>query len=148
MRGSGMTRIGINGFGRIGRLVVRAAIERNAPLEFTAVNDVTDARSLAHLLKYDSIHRTWKAAGLASDGRIRAGSQSIQVLSEKDPAKLPWKALGVELVLEATGKFTDHDSAAAHLNAGARAVLVSAPAKGADLTFVFGVNDALYDRAR
>jgi len=145
---SGMTRIGINGFGRIGRLVVRAAIQRNAALEFTAVNDVTDAKTLAHLLEYDSVHRTWKAAGLGSDGRIRAGNQAIRVLSEKDPAKLPWKDLGVEVVLEATGKFTDRDAAAAHLNAGARAVLVSAPAKAADLTFVIGVNDRLYDRAR
>src|SRR5438309_1828677 len=142
------TRIGINGFGRIGRLVVRAAVERGAPLEFTAVNDVTDAKTLAHLLRYDSIHRTWKAAGATSDSRIRAGNQTIQVLSEKDPAKLPWKALGVQIVIEATGKFTDRESASAHLGAGALGVLVTAPAKNADLTFVIGVNDDQYDRSR
>ena len=139
-------RIGINGFGRIGRQVVRAAIDRGAPLEFVAVNDITDAATLAHLLRYDSIQGTWAAASSrASDGQLRVGERSIQVLSEKDPAKLPWKSLKVDAVLEATGKFTDRAGGALHLDAGAKNVLISAPAKGVDLTFVFGVNDAAFD---
>jgi len=139
-------RIGINGFGRIGRQVVRAAIERNAPLEFVAVNDITDADTLAHLLRYDSIHGVWKAAASrAANGQLAIGATRIQVLSEKDPAKLPWKSLGVQAVLEATGKFTDRAGAAVHLEGGAKNVLISAPAKGADLTFVFGVNDGAFD---
>jgi glyceraldehyde 3-phosphate dehydrogenase len=141
-------RIGINGFGRIGRLVVRAAGERKAPIEFVAINDLTDARTLAHLLRWDTVHRRWDGAGKAVEGGIEVGGKTVKVLSEKDPAKLPWKALGVDIVLEATGRFTDRDQAAAHLAAGARGVLVSAPAKGADLTFVFGVNDQLFDRAK
>jgi len=141
-------RVGINGFGRIGRQVVRAAAERKAPLEFVAVNDITDAPTLAHLLRYDSVHGGWPAAGGVVDGCLRVGGKSIQVLCEKDPAKLPWKSLGVEAVLEATGHFTDRKDAALHLAAGARSVIISAPAKGADLTFVFGVNDRAYDRAK
>ncbi|HYM81655.1 MAG TPA: type I glyceraldehyde-3-phosphate dehydrogenase [Candidatus Limnocylindria bacterium] len=142
-------RIGINGFGRIGRQVVRASIERGAGLEFVAVNDITDADTLAHLLRYDSVHRTWpKAAAKAREGQLEVGDRRIKVLSEKDPAKLPWKALGVEAVLEATGHFTDREGGAQHLAAGARNVLISAPAKGVDLTFVFGVNDQLFDRAK
>jgi len=142
-------RIGINGFGRIGRQVVRAATERGAPLEFVAVNDITDANTLAHLLRYDSVHGTWESASSkAAAGSLRVGERSIQVLSEKDPARLPWASLGVEAVLEATGKFTDRAGAALHLEAGARNVLVSAPAKGADLTFVFGVNDSAFDPKR
>src|SRR5262245_36627980 len=118
-------RVGINGFGRIGRQVVRASIERKAPLEFVAVNDITDADSLAHLLRYDSVHGTWMvAASRAVDGRLRIGDRTIQVLSEKDPAKLPWKGLGVEVVLEATGKFTDRAGGMLHLGAGARRVLI------------------------
>jgi glyceraldehyde 3-phosphate dehydrogenase len=139
-------RVGINGFGRIGRQVVRAAMERGAPLEFVAVNDITDAATLAHLLRYDSVHGVWpSAASRPAEGRLSVGGKSIQVLAEKDPAKLPWKALGVEAVLEATGKFTDRAGGALHLDAGARNVLISAPAKGVDLTFVFGVNDAGFD---
>lgn len=142
-------RVGINGFGRIGRQVVRAAIERDAPLEFVAANDITDADTLAHLLRYDSVHGTWPAAAArAANGRLRVGDRSIQVLSEKDPAKLPWRSLGVQAVLEATGKFTDRAGGAFHLEAGARNVLISAPAKGADLTFVLGVNDAGFDPGR
>ena len=141
-------RVGISGFGRIGRLVVRAAVDRGAPLEFVAVNDITDAPTLAHLLKYDSVHRVWPRAGKAVDGCLEVAGKKIQVLSEKDPSKLPWKALGVDAVLEATGKFTDRAGAAQHLAAGARNVLVSAPAKGGDLTFVIGVNDQLFDKAR
>src|SRR5262245_23519371 len=141
-------RVGINGFGRIGRQVVRAATERGAPLEFVAVNDITDAATLAHLLRYDSVHRTWDKVGGVADGGIRVCGKVIKVLSEKDPSKLPWKSLGVELVLEATGKFTDREGSAQHLAAGARGVLISAPGKGVDLTFVIGVNDRLYDRAK
>jgi len=141
-------RIGINGFGRIGRLVVRAAVERQAPLEFVAVNDLTDARTLAHLLRYDSVHRSWPKAGPAQDGELQVCGRRIKVLSEKDPSKLPWKQLGVEVVLEATGRFTDREGGALHITAGARAVMISAPAKNADLTFVMGVNDHLYDRSR
>jgi len=142
-------RIGINGFGRIGRQVVRAAVERGAPLEFVAVNDITDADTLAHLLRYDSIHGVWATAGSrATNGRLTVGGTTIQVLSEKDPTKLPWRSLGVQAVLEATGKFTDRAGAAVHLEAGARNVLVSAPAKGADLTFVFGVNDGAFDPSK
>ena len=138
-------RIGINGFGRIGRQVIRAAVDRGVALEFVAVNDLTDAATLAHLLRYDSVHGTWPAAGPASDGQLQVSGRPIKVMSEKDPAKLPWKALGAEVVLEATGLFTDRKDAALHLAAGARGVLISAPAKGADLTFVFGVNDRAFD---
>ncbi len=141
-------KVGISGFGRIGRLVVRAAVERGAPLEFVAVNDITDAATLAHLLKYDSVHRTWPKAGPAVDGHLQVCGKRIQVLSEKEPAKLPWKALGVEVVLESTGKFTDKAGAAQHLAAGARGVLISAPAKGGDLTFVMGVNDGQFDKSK
>src|SRR5258707_13697017 len=119
-------RIGINGFGRIGRLVVRAAVERGAPLEFVAVNDLTDAATLAHLLRYDSIHGVWPRAGRAAGDQIDVDGRKVRVLSEKEPAKLPWKALGAEVVLEATGHFTDRAGGALHLGAGARGVLISA----------------------
>ena len=142
-------KVAINGFGRIGRLVVRAAKTRKAAIDFVAVNDLTDAATLAHLLKYDTVHRIWAAAsGHAVDGKLVIEGDSISVSAEKDPAKLPWKALGVDVVLEATGRFTDRDKAAVHLEAGAKAVLVSAPAKGADVTFVMGVNDHLFDKAK
>ena len=140
------TRIGINGFGRIGRLVVRAAMQRGAPLDFVAVNDLTDAGTLGHLLRYDSIHRTWSDVGPVADGHLQVAGKKIKVLSEKDPSRLPWKSLGVEVVLEATGRFTDREDGAQHLTAGARSVLISAPAKNADLTFVIGVNDDRLDR--
>ena len=141
-------RIGINGFGRIGRLVLRAAHQRQAPLEFVAVNDLTDAKTLAHLLRFDTVHRTFPDAGPAVDGHLQLAGKKIQVLAEKDPAKLPWKSLGVDVVLEATGRFADREGAAAHLAAGARGVLVSAPAKNADLTFVFGVNEDQFDKSK
>jgi len=141
-------RVGINGFGRIGRLVVRAAVNRGAPIEFVAVNDITDAATLSHLLKYDSVHRVWPQAGKPADGCLEVAGRKIQVLSVKEPAQLPWKSLGVEAVLESTGKYTDRAGAAQHLAAGARSVLISAPAKGSDLTFVIGVNDQLYDKAK
>jgi glyceraldehyde 3-phosphate dehydrogenase len=138
-------KVGINGFGRIGRLVVRAAVQRNAPLEFVAVNDITDAKTLAHLLRYDTVHRTWPDAGPEADGHLQVLGKKIKVLAEKEPAKLPWKELGVDAVLESTGKFTDRAGAAQHIDAGAKSVLVSAPGKGVDLTFVFGVNDDAFD---
>jgi glyceraldehyde 3-phosphate dehydrogenase len=141
-------RIGINGFGRIGRLVLRAACQRRAALDFVAVNDLTDAATLAHLLRYDTVHRTFPEVGPARDGTLQVGSRTIQVLAEKEPSKLPWKALGVDIVLEATGRFTDREGAAQHLAAGARGVLISAPAKNADLTFVIGVNQDRYDRSK
>ncbi len=142
-------KVAINGFGRIGRLVVRAAKQRKANIDFVAVNDLTDANTLAHLLKYDTVHRIWhEASSKAVDGKLVIAGDSITVSAEKDPSKLPWKALGVDVVLEATGKFSDRDKAAVHLEAGAKSVLVSAPSKGADLTFVMGVNDHLFDREK
>ena len=142
-------KVAINGFGRIGRLVVRSAKARKAPLDFVAVNDLTDAATLAHLLKYDSVHGVWhEVSSQPSGNQLVIQGDTIAVLAEKDPAKLPWKSLGVDIVLEATGRFTERDKAALHIGAGAKAVLVSAPAKGADITFVFGVNDQRFDRAR
>ena len=138
-------RVGINGFGRIGRLVVRAALKRNAGIDFVAVNDVTDAKSLAHLLTYDSIHGPLAERAEAVEGGLRIGNTTIRCLSELNPAALPWKDLGVDVVLECTGKFTDRDKAAVHLQAGAKRVLVSAPSKGADATFVIGVNEKSFD---
>src|SRR5262249_24634908 len=142
-------KVAINGFGRIGRLVLRAAKTRGVPIDFVAVNDLTDADTLAHLLRYDSVHGGWhEAASQSARGKPVIAGDTIAVISEKDPSKLPWRALGVDVVLEATGRFTERDKAAVHLDAGARAVLVSAPAKGADLTFVIGVNDQLFDPAK
>ena len=103
-------KVGINGFGRIGRLVVRAAKHRRVPLDFVAVNDLTDAATLAHLLKYDTVHRVWaEASGHAKDGKLTVAGDTMEVFAEKDPAKLPWKSLGVDIVLEATGRFTERD---------------------------------------
>jgi len=139
-------RIGINGFGRIGRSFVRAAIERGSDLEIVAVNDLTDAATLAHLLRYDTAYG--KLDGVeVDDDVITVGGRTIQVLSERDPAALGWGDRGVELVVESTGRFTGREGAEKHLAAGARKVLVSAPAKGDDLTIVMGVNDHLYDPA-
>ena len=142
-------RVAINGFGRIGRNVIRAAALSGAgDLEFVAVNDLTDTRTLAHLLKYDSVHRRFPGTvEPASDG-IMVDGKPIRVLSEKDPGALPWKDLQIDYVLESTGRFTDRDSAARHLAAGARKVIISAPAKGEDLTVVFGVNHSSYDPDR
>ena len=144
------TRIGINGFGRIGRCIVRALVERGvSELDVVAINDLTDPRTLAHLLRYDSVHRTFKAAAVGrGDGYLTIGEKKIQVLAERDPAKLPWRDLGVDIVLECTGLFTDMAKASAHISAGAKRVIISAPAKGHDLTIVMGVNDARYDPAK
>lgn len=141
------TKIAINGFGRIGRCIVRALVERGEKdLEIVAINDLTDAGTLAHLLRYDSIHREFRAASVShGDGFIQIGDKKVSVLAKKDPAELPWKDLGVDIVLECTGLFTDRAKAALHQNAGAKRVIISAPAKGQDLTLVLGVNDASYN---
>jgi glyceraldehyde 3-phosphate dehydrogenase len=141
------TKVGINGFGRIGRNVFRASLN-NPAIDIVAVNDLTDAETLAHLLKYDSIHGTLAADVKAQDGNIVVNGKTIKVLAERDPANLPWKALGVEIAVESTGRFTDADKAAAHLKAGAKKVIISAPAKGEDITIVMGVNDSKYDPAK
>jgi glyceraldehyde 3-phosphate dehydrogenase len=141
------TKIAVNGFGRIGRCIVRALFERNVKdLEVVAINDLTDPKTLAHLFKYDSVHRTFTAAPVSvQDSTLQVGGSKIQVLASKDPAELPWKDLGVDIVLECTGLFTDKTKASAHLTAGAKKVIISAPAKNQDLTVVMGVNDQLYD---
>jgi glyceraldehyde 3-phosphate dehydrogenase len=142
-------RVAINGFGRIGRNVVRAARKMHITgLDFVAVNDLTDVKTLAHLLRYDSVHGKFEGAVEARDGGIVVDGDEIRVLSEKDPARLPWKDLGVDVVLESTGHFTDRDGAARHLEAGARKVVISAPGKGEDVTIVLGVNEDKYDPAR
>ena len=143
-------KVGINGFGRIGRCILRSLIERKVTdIEVVAINDLTDTKTLAHLLKYDSIHRTFKAAPVsAKDKALSVGGKDIQVTAIRDPKELPWKALGVDIVLECTGLFTDRDKAAGHLTAGAKKVLISAPAKNQDLTIVMGVNDGQYDPSK
>ena len=141
-------KVGINGFGRIGRNVIRAAKSQGRKdIDFVAVNDLTDTKTLAHLLKYDSVHGRFPGAVTHdADGLVVDGDR-IKVLSDRDPAKLPWKELGVDIVIESTGHFTDRDNAAKHLTAGAKKVLISAPAKGEDKTFVYGVNHLEYDPA-
>jgi glyceraldehyde 3-phosphate dehydrogenase (phosphorylating) len=142
-------RVGINGFGRIGRNVVRAAKAMKASeLEFVAVNDLTDTKTLAHLLKYDSVHGRFPGDVSAQGDGLGVDGKTVRVLSEKDPAKLPWKDLGVDVVLESTGRFTDRDQAALHLSGGARTVIISAPAKKEDITIVYGVNHESYDPAK
>src|SRR5262245_5018972 len=132
-------KVGINGFGRIGRNVVRAGLG-DKDIEFVAVNDITDAPTLAYLLQYDSVHGTLDQEVKAEGQALVVGGKQIRVLSERDPSKLPWRDLGVQVVLECTGLFTDRDKAAAHLTGGAKKVIVSAPAKGADMTICYGVN--------
>jgi glyceraldehyde 3-phosphate dehydrogenase len=142
-------RVGINGFGRIGRNSLRAAKKLGLKdLDFVAVNDVTDTRTLAHLLQYDSVHGRFEGEVKAEKDGVVVDGDTMRVLSEKDPAKLPWKELGVDVVLESTGRFTDRDQAALHLAAGARKVIISAPAKKEDLTVVYGVNHQSYDAAK
>jgi glyceraldehyde 3-phosphate dehydrogenase len=142
------TKIGINGFGRSGRLVVRAMAQGGPDLDLVAVNDLTDAATLAHLLKYDSVHRRYPGTVEHDGDAIVVDGKRISVLSEMDPAKLPWKNLGVDIVLESTGRFRTRDQAAAHLDAGAKKVVISAPGKNEDVTIVLGVNDASYDPAK
>ena len=141
-------RVGINGFGRIGRQVVRAAKQAGiTDLDFVAVNDLTDTKTLAHLFKYDSVHREYAGTVVAGSDFITIDGDEIKVLAEKDPAKLPWKALGVDIVLESTGRFTDGHKAQAHIDGGAKKVIISAPAKGEHITIVMGVNHTKYDPA-
>ena len=140
-------KIGINGFGRIGRNIMRAAMGNKA-FDFVAVNDITDTKTLAHLLKYDSILGNLSATIEAGDGWISVNGDKFQVLSQKDPALLPWKDLGVEVVFEGTGKFTKRDDAAKHIAAGAKRVVITAPATNPDGSFVMGVNNELYDPAK
>ena len=138
-------RVGINGFGRIGRMFLRAAIEEK-DIDVVAVNDITDAKTLAYLLKYDSIHRQFHAKVEATADSLVVDGKSIKVLSVKEPEQLPWKDLKVDVVIESTGIFTDKESASKHLAAGAKKVLITAPAKGPDITIVKGVSDKSYDR--
>ena len=142
-------RVGINGFGRIGRQVLRAAKEQGVnDIEFVAINDLTDTKTLAHLFKYDSVHRTFKGSVDVSEGSITVDGDEIRILAEKDPAKLPWGELGVDIVLESTGRFTDAKDARKHIDAGAKKVIISAPAKGEDITIVMGVNSDKYDAGK
>src|SRR6476469_6310491 len=141
-------RVGINGFGRIGRQVLRAAkLQGVADLDFVAVNDLTDTKTLAHLFKYDSVHRTYQGDVIGSANGIAVDGDDVKVFAEKDPANLPWKDLGVDIVLESTGRFTEAAKAKAHLDAGAKKVIISAPAKNEDITIVMGVNEGKYDPA-
>jgi glyceraldehyde 3-phosphate dehydrogenase len=142
---SGRTRVAINGFGRIGRNILRAAKKYDAPFDIVAVNDLTDNKTLAHLLKYDSVHGPYPGSvELSGDGLVVDGDE-IRVVSEKDPGALPWKDLGVDIVFEGTGRFTDRDAAQKHIDAGARKVIITAPAKNEDITIVMGVNHEKYD---
>src|SRR5213592_1185242 len=138
-------RVGINGFGRIGRNVFRAAFESGADVDWVAVNDITDTQTLAHLLKYDSVYGPFPGEVEASGDGLTVGGKALKVLAERDPGALPWGDLGVDVVIESTGFFTDRESAAKHLGAGAKKVLISAPAKGEDVTVVLGVNFDAYD---
>ena len=141
-------KVAINGYGRIGRCVHRRILRKGAPFELCAINDITDARTLAHLLKHDSIHGNLSNEVKAVDKALVVDGKEIPILAERDPAKLPWKDMGVGLVLECTGLFRDRDKARMHIDAGARKVLISAPAKKEDITIVYGVNHASYDPAK
>src|SRR5436305_8880773 len=138
-------RVGINGFGRIGRNVFRAALARDADIDWVAVNDLTDSKTLAHLLKYDSILGRYPGTVVETDTGLLVDGKELRVLADRDPANLPWGDLGVDVVIESTGFFTKHDDAAKHLAGGAKKVLISAPASGEDVTVVLGVNFDKYD---
>ena len=138
-------KVGINGFGRIGRLLYRAAVERKADIDFVAVNDLADANILAHLLKYDSVHGRFTGSVEVKDGNLVVCGKELKVLSERDPSKLPWKEMGVYLAVESTGIFRTKEKASMHLQAGAKKVLISAPSPDPDVTVVLGVNGHLYD---
>lgn len=140
-------KIAINGFGRIGRLVLRAGY-KSKDVEFVAVNDITDAKTLAHLLKYDSVHGIMDAEVKAKDDTIVVNGKEMKVYAIREPEKLPWKELGVDVVLESTGRFTDREGAERHIQAGAKKVVISAPAKNPDVTFVLGVNQEVYDKTK
>jgi glyceraldehyde 3-phosphate dehydrogenase len=138
-------RFAINGFGRIGRCILRAALSRHEDVEIVAINDLDKPAVLAHLFKYDSIHRTWNGKVSSSDKGLSIDGKEYRVIAEKDPSALPWKSLGVDVVLECTGRFTERTAAEKHLAAGAKKVLISAPAKNPDVTLAFGVNHDQYD---
>ncbi len=142
-----VAKVGINGFGRIGRNVFRAALN-NPEIEIIAVNDLTDAATMAHLLKYDSIHGTFDADVTVDGDNLVVNGKKVKVLAQTDPAKLPWGELGVDIVVESTGRFTVGEKAKAHIDGGAKKVIISAPAKGEDITIVMGVNEAKYDTAK
>src|SRR5215212_11021363 len=139
-------KAGINGFGRIGRNLFRAAKERGADIDWVAVNDITDTKTLAHLLKYDSILGPYPGTVEATGDSLVVDGDELKVFAERDPAALPWGDLGADVVIESTGLFTDRENAAKHLNAGAQKVIISAPAKGPDVTIALGVNDDAYDK--
>jgi glyceraldehyde 3-phosphate dehydrogenase len=139
-------KVGINGFGRIGRNFFRAARKRGADIDFVAANDLGDPKTMAHLLKYDSVLGPLDDDVEATDGGIRVGDEELRLLTERDPSALPWQELGVDVVLESTGLFTKRDDAKKHLDAGAKKVVISAPATDPDVTIVLGVNDDAYDR--
>ena len=140
-------KVGINGFGRIGRLVLKAGL-KNKDLDFLAVNDLTDAKTLAYLFKHDSTFGIYPGAVEAKGSSLFIDGKEIKVIAERDPAKLPWKALGVEIVIESTGRFTDAEKAKAHIAAGAKKVIISAPAKGEDITICMGINEDKFDPAK
>jgi len=141
-------KVAINGFGRIGRLLYRAALEQKAKIDFVAVNDITDAKTLAHLLKYDSVHGRFNGDVQVRGNNLIVNGKELKVLAQKDPAQLPWKDLGVYLAVESTGFFTDREGASKHLTTGAKKVLISAPATNPDITMVMGVNDNAYDHKK
>jgi glyceraldehyde 3-phosphate dehydrogenase len=142
-------KFAINGFGRIGRMVLRAALSRKeSDIEIVAINDLDKPSMLAHLFKYDSVHRNWPGTVTANENSITIDGKTFRVSAEKDPAKLPWKELGVDVVLECSGRFTAQEKAALHLQAGAKKVLISAPGKGVDLTVCYGINHTKYDPAK
>ncbi len=141
-------KVGINGFGRIGRQVVRAAKERGVAIDFVAVNDLTDTKTLAHLFKHDSVHGAFDGTVTYDDNSITINGDKVRIFKEKDPANLPWKDLGVDIVLESTGKFTNAEDARKHIVGGAKKVIISAPAKNEDITVVLGVNHDKYDSAK
>ena len=141
-------KIAINGFGRIGRCVLRAALSRHEELEIVAINDLDKPSALAYLLKYDSVHRTWPGEITHTESSITIDGKEIKILAEKEPTQLPWKSLGVDVVLECTGRFTERTDAEKHLKAGAKKVVISAPAKGADLTLAYGINHEQYDASK
>ncbi|HEY9854222.1 MAG TPA: type I glyceraldehyde-3-phosphate dehydrogenase [Stenomitos sp.] len=141
------TKVGINGFGRIGRQVLRIGL-KNKDLEFVGINDLTDAKTLAHLFKYDSVHGVYPGTVDHTENAIIVDGRHIEISAEKDPAQIPWKKWGADVVVESTGRFTDAEKAKAHLAAGAKKVIISAPAKNEDITIVMGVNDKAYDPSK
>ena len=143
-----MSRIAINGFGRIGRNYLRALLARDTHMEVVAVNDLTDTPTLAYLMKYDSVHGRFKGTVEAKGNSLIVNGKEIKVISEKDPLNLPWKHMGVDIVIESTGFFTNKPDAEKHITAGAKKVLISAPAKGQDMTIVMGVNEHSYDKTK